>query len=195
LSPFFFDRQVVAQIHMIIPTVFIFFNTSIGFYLFFKKKITSAIFLSIGWLIYFVLLIIWSVSKMGTLPKSFFVDNSPAFGLIIEFILFAVIAGRHYLSSQKESEELREKLNQINNQNLEIEEAFGSLFSSLSSREKEVLSLIADGSLDKEIANKLEIALPSVRTYSKRIYDKLNVNNRTEASIIFNKLKMIEFIK
>ena len=52
---------------------------------------------------------------------------------------------------------------------------------SLSAREAQILSLLAKGFLYKEIADQLGLALGSVRTYIRRIYDKLHVRSRTEA--------------
>jgi DNA-binding NarL/FixJ family response regulator len=51
----------------------------------------------------------------------------------------------------------------------------------LSQREEEVLGLLSQGCLYKEIADRLSISLNTVRTYMKRIYEKLHVQSRTEA--------------
>ena len=51
----------------------------------------------------------------------------------------------------------------------------------LSARENEVLQLLARGLLYKEIADKLSIATDTVRQHIHRIYEKLHVQNRTEA--------------
>lgn len=51
----------------------------------------------------------------------------------------------------------------------------------LSPRENEVLQLLAKGLLYKEIADKLLIATDTVRQHIHRIYEKLHVQNRTEA--------------
>ena len=51
----------------------------------------------------------------------------------------------------------------------------------LSDRENEVLQLLADGLLYKEIANRLFIGHGTVRQHLHNIYEKLHVNNRTEA--------------
>ena len=51
----------------------------------------------------------------------------------------------------------------------------------LSPRENEVLHLLAKGLLYKEIADKLSIATDTVRQHIHRIYEKLHVQNRTEA--------------
>lgn len=51
----------------------------------------------------------------------------------------------------------------------------------LSDRENEVLRLLADGLLYKEIAERLGIAHGTVRHHIHHIYEKLHVQNRTEA--------------
>lgn len=51
----------------------------------------------------------------------------------------------------------------------------------LSEREREVLDLLSQGLMYKEIAEKLEISFETVRTYIRRIYEKLQVRTRTEA--------------
>lgn len=51
----------------------------------------------------------------------------------------------------------------------------------LSAREKEVLEALAKGLLYKEIAAKLGISTGTVRQHIHKIYDKLHVQNRTEA--------------
>jgi DNA-binding NarL/FixJ family response regulator len=53
----------------------------------------------------------------------------------------------------------------------------------LSTRETEILSLLAEGRLYKEIASKLGIALSTVRTHLHTIYGKLQVQTRTEAVV------------
>ena len=51
----------------------------------------------------------------------------------------------------------------------------------LSGRENEVLQLLADGLLYKEIADRLHIGHGTVRQHIHNIYEKLHVQNRTEA--------------
>lgn len=55
----------------------------------------------------------------------------------------------------------------------------------LSPREYEVLALLAQGRLYKEIADQLGISLGTVRTHQRRIYEKLHVQSRTEATLKF----------
>jgi DNA-binding NarL/FixJ family response regulator len=51
----------------------------------------------------------------------------------------------------------------------------------LSTREMEVLSLLAKGFLYKEIAAQLFISTGTIRQHIHHIYEKLHVQNRTEA--------------
>lgn len=51
----------------------------------------------------------------------------------------------------------------------------------LSAREMEVLTLLSKGHLIKEIADHLGISFVTVRTYIRRIYEKLHVHSRSQA--------------
>ncbi|MFA6456480.1 MAG: LuxR C-terminal-related transcriptional regulator [Bacteroidota bacterium] len=51
----------------------------------------------------------------------------------------------------------------------------------ISKREYEVLELIAQGISNREIAEKLFISLPTVKSHSSNLFLKLNVRRRTEA--------------
>ena len=51
----------------------------------------------------------------------------------------------------------------------------------LSDREKEILQHLSEGLLYKEIGDKLGISLGTVKQHLHRIYEKLHVNNKTEA--------------
>ncbi len=53
--------------------------------------------------------------------------------------------------------------------------------SELSEREQQVLDLLAQGLIYKEIGEKLGISYETVHTYIRRIYEKLQVRTRTEA--------------
>ena len=51
----------------------------------------------------------------------------------------------------------------------------------LSDRELEVLQLIAEGLTNQEIANRLFLALNTVKAHTRNIYSKLGVNSRIQA--------------
>ena len=58
-----------------------------------------------------------------------------------------------------------------------------SLENNLSSQETEVLRLIATGKTNRQVAQQLLISLSSVKTYVQRIIKKLEVSDRTQASV------------
>lgn len=51
----------------------------------------------------------------------------------------------------------------------------------LSERERRVLSLLEDGMTARAIAAHLDIRVSTVQTYIRRIYQKLDVTNRSQA--------------
>lgn len=61
----------------------------------------------------------------------------------------------------------------------------------LSSRELEVLDLMAQGCSNQEIADRLFVSLNTIKTHSSRIFEKLDVNRRTQAVEKARKLQLI----
>jgi DNA-binding NarL/FixJ family response regulator len=57
----------------------------------------------------------------------------------------------------------------------------------LSARETEVLRMLAEGYLYKEIADALAISMPTVKTYVRRIYGKLQVHSRSQAVALLSR--------
>ncbi len=53
----------------------------------------------------------------------------------------------------------------------------------LTDRETEILSCLSRGFANKEIADKMSISVPTVRTHLRHIYKKLHVRSRTEAIV------------
>jgi len=51
----------------------------------------------------------------------------------------------------------------------------------LSPREQEVLDLLARGYFFKEVAARLNLSIPTVKTYVRRMYEKLHVRSRSQA--------------
>jgi NarL family two-component system response regulator LiaR len=56
--------------------------------------------------------------------------------------------------------------------------------SALSSRELEVLSLVAKGDTNRQIASRLSVSTRTIEAHLTHIFDKLGVNSRTEAAIM-----------
>lgn len=55
----------------------------------------------------------------------------------------------------------------------------------LSKRETEILEQLTKGLANKEIADRLDISVETVRVHLRRIYEKLHVHSRTEAAMKF----------
>jgi LuxR family transcriptional regulator, maltose regulon positive regulatory protein len=67
----------------------------------------------------------------------------------------------------------------------------GSPFEPLSSQELRVLSLLAAGSSNPQIAEALIVSVNTVKGHVKNIYRKLNVNNRVQAGEVARSLRLI----
>jgi len=65
----------------------------------------------------------------------------------------------------------------------------------LSSREVEVLGLLADGYSNQEIADQLFVSLNTAKTHISNIYSKLNVSRRTQAIQKARDLSVIPNVK
>lgn len=57
----------------------------------------------------------------------------------------------------------------------------------LTARERQVLDLLAEGQLYKEIADALQISVPTVCTHIRNIYEKLHVQSRSQAVARYRK--------
>jgi two-component system NarL family response regulator len=62
----------------------------------------------------------------------------------------------------------------------------------LTDREVQVIKLIADGKTNKEIANTLSISEKTVKNHVRNIFQKLHVDDRTQAAIIAIKRGLIQ---
>ncbi|MDU7187560.1 MAG: LuxR C-terminal-related transcriptional regulator, partial [Klebsiella sp.] len=62
----------------------------------------------------------------------------------------------------------------------------------LSERELQILQLIADGQMNKEIARSLTISTETVKWHIKNIYAKLKVNSRTQAMSRALEMKLLD---
>ena len=58
-----------------------------------------------------------------------------------------------------------------------------SVFAALSGRERQVLTLMAEGLSNAEIAERLQISEKTVRNHASNIFDKLGVWSRAQAIV------------
>lgn len=67
----------------------------------------------------------------------------------------------------------------------------GDQISPLTAREKEILSLVAKGNSNSQIAQKLFVREVTVKTHLNSIYKKLNVDNRVQAVLLAQQTQII----
>ncbi|USJ21001.1 response regulator transcription factor [Lactococcus formosensis] len=91
-----------------------------------------------------------------------------------------VASGQDVLSSA-----VKEKINQQKHRKPE-------LYDNLSKREMEVLKILAQGFSNQEIADQLFISLKTVKTHVSNIFNKLEVNDRTQATIYAIQHKLVD---
>ncbi len=61
----------------------------------------------------------------------------------------------------------------------------------LTQREKQILQMVKEGYLSKEISNKLAISVHTVNTHRQRLLEKLGANNSMEAVVFASKLGLV----
>lgn len=88
-----------------------------------------------------------------------------------------VYSGQSYIQPNMTMELVRE-FNRVTLREKERHDA-----NNLTTRETEVLELIAEGMINKEIAKKLYISEKTVKNHVSSIFRKLNVSDRTQAAI------------
>jgi LuxR family maltose regulon positive regulatory protein len=79
----------------------------------------------------------------------------------------------------------------VNRQSIAASEKKSGLIDPLSPREQEVLQLISQGLSNQEIAKRLFLALDTVKGHNRRIFEKLQVQRRTEAIARAHELGLI----
>ena len=105
--------------------------------------------------------------------------NKTANLIVINEAIHIIMQGNTYLSNR-----MQQRLNSIKKRNQS-----GAYYKKLSTREIEVLKLIAIGKKNKEIATELAINEKTVSTYKTRLMKKLAVDNIVD---LINRAKTIE---
>ena len=66
-----------------------------------------------------------------------------------------------------------------------------SISTTLSKREIQILRMVKNGLLSKEISDNLDISLHTVNTHRQRVLEKLGANNSMEAVVFASKLGLL----
>ena len=96
-------------------------------------------------------------------------------------ILNSVAAGERYVSPTLSA--------QLLNELIRPETRRADILAGLSDREVGILSLVAEGLSNKEVAKRLILQEKTVKHHMTRVFAKLNVRNRTEAALLMHQAK------
>lgn len=97
------------------------------------------------------------------------------------------------VQQRKYREFLSKKLNKAagSHQRIFLDNGEITINVALSSRETEVLRLMAEGCTNKEISDMLLISTNTVKSHVNSIFNKLGVNDRTQAAVIATRFNLI----
>jgi DNA-binding NarL/FixJ family response regulator len=109
-----------------------------------------------------------------------FIPKSTSTQLIAEALL-SVIDGKKWLPDK-----LREKIASIDKEGITQAQKLAEL----TPKQFQVLKLIQDGLLNKQIAYKLNVTEATVKAHISAMFRKLNVNTRTQAVLVLNQLHL-----
>ena len=103
------------------------------------------------------------------------------------------LGGAGFYSKAKPPEGLIDVITQVGQGNSifpyeQHEAKMDPLLASLTSRELEILEILSQGHSNRKIASKFEISTNTVKFHLKNLYEKVQVDNRTQAVAFYNKL-------
>jgi DNA-binding NarL/FixJ family response regulator len=123
------------------------------------------------------------IKQAMTLGAAAYIPKSVPLELLSEAIS-AVLNGDSWLPAELELD--------VRNAKPLIDEDFASRLEQLTPQQFRVLKMIADGLLNKQIAYEMNVQETTIKQHVSAILRKLNVNNRTLAGIMFEKLRLPE---
>lgn len=112
-------------------------------------------------------------------------------GLIAVFFLLFGIWAANKITKPKEKTIIIEKEIIIHSNADFILNETELLARNISKRELEVLTLMAEGLSNQEIAEKLFVSLNTIKTHSAKLFEKLEVKRRTQAVDTAKKLQLL----
>ena len=120
-----------------------------------------------------------------------FVDEGPKMAVLISELLEVQQRGQLYPPNRVSAHYLRKLRAALEQEAPDLASPSAELPEPLSERELEVLTLIAAGKTNQEIAGELFVAKSTVKTHIKNIYRKFHTHNRTQALARARELKLI----
>ena len=120
-----------------------------------------------------------------------FVDEGPKMAVLVSEVLEVQQRGQLYPPNRVSAHYLRKLRAALEQEAPDLASPSAELPEPLSERELEVLTLIAAGKTNQEIAGELFVAKSTVKTHIKNIYRKFHTHNRTQALARARELKLI----
>lgn len=117
---------------------------------------------------------VMSFGAKGFIPKSSSTQS-------IAQALLTVIDGKTWLP-----DELREKVAQLDVNEMSLAQKLAEL----TPKQFQVLKLVQEGLLNKQIAHQLNVTEATVKAHMSAVFRKLEVNTRTQAVLILNQLQL-----
>ena len=120
-----------------------------------------------------------------------FVDEGPKMAVLMSEVLEVQQRGQMYPPNRVSAHYLRKLRAALKQEAPDLASPSAELPEPLSERELEVLTLVAAGETNQEIAGELFVAKSTVKTHIKNIYRKLDTHNRTQALARARELNLI----
>jgi LuxR family transcriptional regulator, maltose regulon positive regulatory protein len=120
-----------------------------------------------------------------------FVDEGPKMALLISEVLEVQQRGHLYPPDRVSAHYLRKLRAALEQEGPDLASPSAELPEPLSERELEVLTLVAAGKSNQEMAGELFVAKSTIKTHIKNIYRKLDTHNRTQALARARELNLI----
>jgi DNA-binding NarL/FixJ family response regulator len=121
------------------------------------------------------------IKQALTLGAAAYIPKSAPLELLSEAVA-AVLNGDSWLPPALETD--------VRNAKALIDDDFAGRLEQLTPQQFRVLKMIADGLLNKQIAYEMNVQETTIKQHVSAILRKLNVNNRTLAGIMFEKLRL-----
>ena len=114
-----------------------------------------------------------ALTAISTGAEGYFVTNS-SYEYLLDAIMH-VVAGDYVFDTEVMASIVR---NLAATNSVSVESLFGDRLHSLSSREKEIATLVSRGLTNKEIADATFVTINTVKTHLRRIYQRLGISSR-----------------
>ncbi len=205
----FLSRSLLIQLLHIFPLIGMLMAV-MGAIIGIGRGYKPAQFYLMGWSAFFLGATLFQLRDWGLITDNFLTANFSFVGAAIEAIFFSYGIALKMKTYQKEINDSKSKISEYETelellrkelikpdrkktggQTINQQRINQYLINPLSDREVEVLTLIAEGKTNKEVANLLFVSVNTIKTHVKKIYDKLDVKNRTEAVTKANSLELL----